>query len=103
MEGGRVSPGEVTDGRGVETIVVERTFSEPVRFEEIQSLEDRGAWCLEMHGVRFLKTYFSADRRRMLCVYEAPDAESVRLAQTKAKMPFDRVWTASVYDPNGSI
>jgi hypothetical protein len=80
----------------MEIVVVERTFAEPVVFEEIQALEDRGAWCLEMHRVRFLRTYFSADRRRMICVYEAPDAESVRLAQSKAKMPFDCVWTASV-------
>jgi hypothetical protein len=86
----------------MEMVVVERTFAEPVRFEDIQALEDRGAWCLEMHGVRFHKTYFSADRRRMICIYEAPDAESVRLAQTKAAMPFDRVWTASVYLPSSS-
>jgi hypothetical protein len=82
----------------MEIVVVERTFTEPVRFEDVQALEDRGAWCLDAHRVRFLKTYFSADRRRMICVYEAPDAESVRLAQTKAEMPFDRVWTASVHE-----
>jgi hypothetical protein len=82
----------------MEIVVVERTFAEPVEFEVIQALEERGAWCLEAHRVRFLRTYFSADRRRMICVYEAPDAESVRLAQTKAEMPFDCVWTASVHE-----
>ncbi|HSB35744.1 MAG TPA: nickel-binding protein, partial [Thermoanaerobaculia bacterium] len=60
------------------------------------ALEDRGQWCLEAHGVRFVKTYLSRDRRRMVCLYEAADAESVRLAQEKAGMPFERVWTARV-------
>jgi len=78
------------------TVVVERSFAEPVTFEEIQAAEDRGAWCLEAHGVRSLRTYFSRDRRRMVCLYDAPDAESVRLAQEKAGMPFERAWTARI-------
>jgi Protein of unknown function (DUF4242) len=77
-------------------VVVERSFREPVAFEDVQALEDRSAWCLEAHGVRFLRTYFSRDRRRMVCLYEAPDAESVRLAQEKAGLPFQRAWAARV-------
>jgi hypothetical protein len=77
-------------------VIVERSFPEPVAFEAIQAIEDRGAWCLEAHSVRFLKSYFSRDRRRMICLYEAPDAESVRLAQQKAQLPFESVWTARV-------
>lgn len=75
-------------------IVVERSFSAPTAFEEIQAREDRGAWCLELHNVRFERTYFSSDRRRMVCLYSAPDAESVRLAQQKAGMPMERVWSS---------
>lgn len=81
----------------MECIIVERDFDEPVDFREIQAIEDRGAWCLEMYRVTFVRTYFSADRRRMICVYQAPDAEHVRLAQRRAGMPFERVWTASVH------
>lgn len=81
----------------MECVIVERDFDEPVAFDEIQAIEDRGAWCLEMYRVSFLTTYFSADRRRMICVYKAPDAEHVRLAQRRAGMPFERVWTASVH------
>ena len=77
-------------------VVVERSFPAPVAFEDIQAIEDRGSWCLEAHGVRFLKSYFSRDRRRMVCLYEAPDAESVRLAQEKAGVPFDSAWAARV-------
>jgi hypothetical protein len=79
----------------VELVVVERRFADPVEFEDIQALEDAGSWCLDLHHVRFLKTLFSRDCRRMLCFYEAPDAEAVRLAESKAHVPFDRAWTCA--------
>jgi hypothetical protein len=34
----------------------------------------------------------------MICEYEAPDAEAVRKLQRTASMPFERVWTALVFD-----
>ena len=79
----------------MEIVVVERTFAESVPFESVQALEDAFSWCLDMRQVTFLHYYFSLDRRRMICVYEAPDAESVRDANTQAKLPFDRVWSAT--------
>jgi hypothetical protein len=39
-----------------------------------------------------VRTLFSTDRKRMICLYHAPDAESVRLAQRAAGMPFGEVW-----------
>ncbi|HSD25802.1 MAG TPA: nickel-binding protein [Vicinamibacteria bacterium] len=73
-------------------VLVERSFPRPVNFDDIQALEKRGAGCLETHRVRFLRSYFSRDRRRMVCLYEAPDAESVRLSQRNVGVPFDQVW-----------
>ncbi len=73
-------------------VVVARRFDEPVTVESIQAIEDAGAWCLEAHRVQFVRTFFSRDRQRMLCVYQAPDAESVRLAQAQAGMPVEAVW-----------
>jgi len=78
------------------TVLVERAFPGPVTFADIQATEDRSAWCLEAHGVRFARSFFSRDRRRMVCLYEAADAESVRLAQEKAGLPFEKAWTARV-------
>lgn len=80
------------------TVVVERQFAERVEFATLQEIEDRGAWCLARHRVRFLRSYFARDRQRMLCVYEAPDAESVREAQRQAGMPFEKAWAAAVHD-----
>jgi len=76
-------------------VIVERFFEDPAEFAAIQAIEDRGARCLKDHQVRFIRTWFSRDRRRMICLYEAPDAESVRIAQRKAGMPLDRAWAAT--------
>jgi uncharacterized protein with GYD domain len=88
-------PDATADGGGA-VVVVERSFAEPVAFDELAAREDAGAWCLEANGVRFLRTYVAAGGRRMICVYEAPDAESVRRAQKTIGMPLDAVWPASV-------
>jgi hypothetical protein len=84
----------------VPNVLVERTFDEPVMFKQIQSVAESGAWCLEAHHVRYARTFFSADRKRMLCLYEAPDAESVRLAQREAAMPVDTVWSFDRIGPD---
>jgi uncharacterized protein DUF4242 len=77
-------------------VVVERSFSKPVAYADVQATERRGAECLEAHRVRFLKSYVSRDMRRMVCLYEAPDAESVRLAQDKVGAPFVRAWATRI-------
>jgi hypothetical protein len=86
----------------MERVVVERTFPEPVEFAEMTALGQKVGWCLEQNGIRFVRSYFSSDRRRMICIYEAPDAESVRRVNRQAKLPFDSVWTASVHGPEPS-
>jgi hypothetical protein len=51
-----------------------------------------------MRRVKLLRTFLSCDRLRMICEYLAPDAESVREANTQAGLPFERIWTAQVQD-----
>jgi hypothetical protein len=75
-------------------VVVERHFDEPMAFEELEAREARHSWCLEVRGVVFQRTLMSPDGRRMLCLYRAPDAESVREAQREAGLPFTTVWAA---------
>jgi hypothetical protein len=74
-------------------VLVERYFDSPTTVETLQALEDKGAWCLEAHGVVFVRTLFSRDQKKMFCLYRAADAESVRLAQRQAGMPVTRVWS----------
>jgi uncharacterized protein DUF4242 len=79
----------------VELVLVERRFDEPVKLEDISKLMRDNSWCIETYKIRFVKTLFSRDRRRMLCLFEAPDTESVRLAEEKSRVPYDRAWACS--------
>ena len=79
----------------MEIVLVERSFDEPVQLDALQAAERGASWCLELHRVKFLHTYVSKDGKRMICVYEAPDAEAVRKANETSKIPFDRVYTVS--------
>lgn len=81
----------------MEQIIVERSFDEAVEFEALQARAQKVSWCLDQHRIRFLRSYLSSDKKRMICVYEAPDAESVRIANRQAELPFDCVWTATLH------
>ena len=94
-----LAPDRAPADQAAANVVVERSFDEPVTLPEIQAIEDAGAWCLEAHNVTFLRTYFSWDKKRMICLYRAPDAESVRIAQRQAKMPVEDVWAFSAIQP----
>lgn len=84
-------------------VLVRRSFAEPVSLTEIQAREDAGATCLEVRHVKLVRTCFSTDRRRMLCLYRAPDAESVREAQRYAGMPVEDVWGFAALLPDSEI
>ncbi len=77
-------------------ILVRRAFEAPVSFEDLQSREEERAWCFEAYGVEFLQSLFSIDRKRMLCCYAAPDAETVRRLQRDAGMTFEEIWRAEL-------
>lgn len=88
-----------TGREGLANVVVARRFDEPADVAALQAIEDAHADCLERRHVTFLRTFVSSDRSRMLCLYLAPDAESVREAQREAKMPLERVWACRNYTP----
>ena len=83
---------------GAPNVVVERQFDQSTAVDDLQKIEDAGAWCMELHKVTFLRTFASEDCKRMICLYRAPDAESVRLAQAQAGMPLQRVWACRAFD-----
>jgi len=96
-----IHPGMDDDGSGDPVahpahalVMVERTFAQPMVFEELRAVTNRNGACFQRHDVRFARSYFSADRRRMVCLYQAPDAEAVRQANRTAGLPFDRIWPA---------
>jgi hypothetical protein len=80
-------------------VLVERRFEASTVFESIQNVENGVDWCLKAHGVSFLRTFLSIDGKRMICLYRAPDAESVRLVQRQAQLPFEEVWAFRTIRP----
>jgi hypothetical protein len=81
-------------GVGGGLVLVERSFPAPVDFAELQAREDASRACFDLRNVSFIRSLFSLDRRRMLCLYDAPDAETVREANRSAGLPFDVAWRA---------
>ena len=80
-------------------VIVERTFGQPLLLEDLRATEARMAPCLDLYGVRWIRSYWSTDRRRMVCEYEARDAGAVREVQREAGAIFDSVWTADIREP----
>ena len=80
----------------MQTLIVERSFPEPVSEEALGGVMERLAPCLEEYKVNYLGSFLSADRQRMICRFEAADAEAVRATNRAAEAPFDRVWVANV-------
>ena len=79
-------------------IVVERSFATPQTDADMSAVADRERGCLGIYRVTWKRSLLSDDRRRMICEYEAPDAESVRRVQRQADAEFERVWTAEVIE-----
>ncbi len=78
--------------------IVERTFNPPLTPEELAATEKRMAPCLDIFDVQWLRSYWSDDRLRMVCEYEAQDSESIRNVQREAGAKFDRVWSAELLE-----
>lgn len=77
-------------------IIVERSFETPMTQDELNAVEARMAPCLELYNVRWIRSFWSTDRLRMVCEYDAADLASVRNVQREAAAKFDRAWAADV-------
>ncbi len=78
-------------------LVLEQTFEKPVTPEELSLSAKSLDKCLEAHGARWMRSYLSKDRRRMICEFEASDAENVRESARSAGVVFDSCWAADLY------
>jgi hypothetical protein len=82
-------------------LVVEQSFDPPLTDEVYDQMSRRIDPCLAAHDVKWRRSFLSTDRRRMICAFEAADAEAIRTAYRSAGEKFDRVWVAEVYEPAG--
>jgi hypothetical protein len=78
-------------------VVVEVLFDPPLTDEEHARMGERVDKCAELRSVRWMRSYLSADRKRMFCEFEGPDVESVRDTYRNAGVDFVRAWGAELY------
>jgi hypothetical protein len=78
-------------------IIVEHSFDKPVTAEELGLTAKRIDACLVAYGATWVRSFVSLDGKRMICEFEAPDAEAVRTSYHNADVKFERVWTANAY------
>ena len=78
-------------------LVLEQSFDKPMTPEELNESAKKFDQCLAAHGARWLRSYVSADRMRIICEFEAADAEQVRESARSAGVPFERCWPATVF------
>ena len=93
------APGFSDDLLGRANVLVSRRLEAPAEFAEVQAVERAGSSCLLTHRVHRVRTYLSIDGRRVVSLYQAPDAESVRLALHDASMPVERAWAFRLFRP----
>lgn len=51
------------------------------------------------HGVTWVHSYVSSDRRNTFCVYDAPDPEAIRACGGANGLPVGRITEVTVLDP----
>jgi hypothetical protein len=68
--------------------------------EEIEAASLRSIEALEnMPGVRWIRSYYSADEGKIYCEYEAPSAEAILEHAQRAGIPFDHAEIVHALEP----
>jgi hypothetical protein len=81
----------------MERVIMEQSFEPALSDERMEKMARKLDECLELRNGAWARSYVARDRKRMVCEFFAPDAESVRDALRSGNIPFDRVWTAEVF------
>jgi hypothetical protein len=77
--------------------IIERNFA-----EQLEVTKDGAANVKRINddeGVQWIFSFLSADKKKTYCLYEAPDAESIRAAARRANLPADVIIEVSELNP----
>jgi hypothetical protein len=80
-------------------VLVETLAEQPLTPEFLLEADERVLPCLEARNAAWCYSLLSIDRYRMICIFDAPDAESVRDAYRKAGATPQRIWTGTLIQP----
>ena len=77
--------------------LVERNFAEDVMLTNASASSIRHI--NDEIGIEWLYSFLSADKRKTYCLYEAPNAEAIRVAARRLSIPADVVIPVSELRP----
>jgi hypothetical protein len=80
-------------------LIVEYDHDPPLTDEALAVASAALSPCLGVRGIQRLRSWISHDRRRAICEFYAPDAESVREAYRSANVNYARLWSGTLFDP----
>ena len=77
--------------------LIERTFAEDVNLDSAQAAHVKQI--NDEVGIDWLYSFLSADKRKTYCLYEAPNAEAIRVAARRLNIPADAIIAVSELRP----
>jgi hypothetical protein len=97
-----VPPEQPPSSGGFETVVVQRVLPTPHSPDQVAALMDGAQGCMSLYRATQRASYLGRDGMRLVCVFEAPDAEAVRAGSLKAGIPLVRAWSSTLHEPQDS-
>ncbi len=77
--------------------LIERNFAEDVMLDDATASHIRQI--NDEIGIQWLYSFLSADKRKTYCLYEAPNAEAIRVAAGRLEIPADVIIPVSEVRP----
>ncbi|MDX2272787.1 MAG: DUF4242 domain-containing protein [Cyanobacteriota bacterium] len=85
------------------SLVIVETVTEQILTDELLASADRQITpCIQARNATWRYSLLSSDRHRMICIYDAPDAESIRDAYRRGGLASSRAWAGYVIQPEGT-
>ena len=66
---------------------------------DLAEMQAKAADCADLYGVERTESFLSDDRKRLICVFNAPDCEAVRKVQEVSGAPYTAVFPAELVAP----
>jgi hypothetical protein len=82
---------------GYTTVIVERQIPHDISEADWQRRAESGAWCMAIYRVALLESVVAPSHGRAVCVFIAPDAEAVRVANSQGGLQVSRAWPCDVW------
>ncbi|MBD1845763.1 DUF4242 domain-containing protein [Cyanobacteria bacterium FACHB-63] len=77
-------------------VIVETVTEQPMTDAYLEEADQLALPCLEAHNVTWLHSLLSSDRHQMICIFDAPDAMSVRNSYAKLGLQKYAIWAGEI-------